>query len=140
MAALGSDTTHRPGRVIGDSAIQQFRRDQGVKHAPVEEPASDDDDAEMPEKDDPAPITPAPGAVAPAQPKVAMSRRLQYIEEQQIRMERCYRRMERDLADVKQDYATVKEEVQCGFTEMRREFSGFSHFLHMLGVKVGVFL
>lgn len=55
----------------------------------MEEPASDDDDVEMPEIDDPAPVAPAPGAVAPAKPKVAMSRRLQDIEERQIRMERC---------------------------------------------------
>lgn len=45
--------------------------------------------------------------------------------------------MERDLVDVKQDCATLKEEVQRRFTDMRREFSGISHFLHMVGLKSG---
>lgn len=90
LAYLGSDMTHKSGRVMGDSAIQKFRRDQGVGHALVE-PASyaDDDDAAMPGVDAPAPVAPAPAAAAHASPNVPMPHRLQDIEERQTRMERC---------------------------------------------------
>lgn len=68
VVALGSDSTHRPGRVMGDSAIQKYRSDLGHRHAPVEL-ASNGDDDKTPYLDAPTPIVPAPAAVAPPNQK-----------------------------------------------------------------------